>query len=244
MGHLAAMHRMLSPGGHAQRMRGSHRRHNDDREHGKQGDETGHHGTKIDIAHENVHCRGRIATGRPTPSRETNETLPKSWMVVLKRILRARFVSVALAGGLVGAFLAGWHYAGTEVGAVVSAEAIMQGRQLYEDHCAACHGISLEGQQNWQSPGPDGRLPAPPHDETGHTWHHPDQVLFQYTKLGGRAALALQGVEFDSGMPAFGGLLTDKDIWSTLRYIQSTWPERVRTVQARRTGADLDNGNE
>ena len=24
---------------------------------------------------------------------------------------------------------------------------------------------------------PNGRLPAPPHDVSGHTWHHPDQVL-------------------------------------------------------------------
>ncbi|MDO8276710.1 MAG: hypothetical protein Q7T63_01135 [Burkholderiaceae bacterium] len=25
---------------------------------------------------------------------------------------------------------------------------------------------------SWRSPGADGRTPAPPHDETGHTWHH------------------------------------------------------------------------
>ena len=121
---------------------------------------------------------------------------------------------------------------------------IVQGQTLYQGNCAACHGANLEGQPNWRSPGPEGRLPAPPHDETGHTWHHPDRVLFQYTKLGGKAALALQGVELDSGMPAFGGSLTDQQIWDILAYIRSTWPERARTVQAKRTAADMTNGGD
>lgn len=116
---------------------------------------------------------------------------------------------------------------------------IAQGETLYARSCAACHGADLEGQQDWRTPDADGRLPAPPHDETGHTWHHPDRVLFQYTKLGGREALALQGVEFDSGMPAFGDVLTDREIWTILAYIQSTWPERAGAVQAERTAADL-----
>lgn len=38
------------------------------------------------------------------------------------------------------------------------------GEAVYKDTCAARHGASLEGQPDWQSPGPDGRLPAPPHD--------------------------------------------------------------------------------
>jgi mono/diheme cytochrome c family protein len=119
---------------------------------------------------------------------------------------------------------------------------IAQGETLYAESCAACHGANLEGQPDWRTPDADGRLPAPPHDKTGHTWHHPDRVLFQYTKLGGREALARQGVEFDSGMPAFGDVLTDREIWNILAYIQSTWPERARATQADRTAADMANG--
>lgn len=119
---------------------------------------------------------------------------------------------------------------------------IAQGEALYARSCAACHGANLEAQPDWRTPDAEGRLPAPPHDETGHTWHHPDRVLFQYTKLGGREALALQGVEFDSGMPAFGDVLTHHEIWNILAYIQSTWPERERAMQAERTAADLANG--
>lgn len=118
---------------------------------------------------------------------------------------------------------------------------LAQGEVLYGEYCASCHGANLEGQPDWQSPGPDGRLPAPPHDETGHTWHHPDSVLFQYTKLGGRETLAMQGIEFDSGMPGFSGQLSDQEIWIILAYIRSTWPERARAAQAARTEASLAN---
>lgn len=119
---------------------------------------------------------------------------------------------------------------------------IAQGEALYAQNCAACHGANLEGQPDWRTPDANGRMPAPPHDETGHTWHHPDRVLFQYTKLGGREALARQGVEFDSGMPAYADMLSDQEIWNILAYIQSTWPERAQAVQAERTADDRANG--
>ncbi len=121
---------------------------------------------------------------------------------------------------------------------------LAEGARLYQDYCAACHGANLEGQPDWQSPGPDGVLPAPPHDETGHTWHHSDRVLFDYTRLGGQAALAAQGVDFASGMPGFGDQLTDDQIRNILAYIKSTWPERERRIQAERSAVErqVDGG--
>ncbi|WP_299598278.1 cytochrome c [uncultured Tateyamaria sp.] len=112
---------------------------------------------------------------------------------------------------------------------------IIAGQTLYQAQCAACHGANLEGQPNWRSPNDDGVLPAPPHDETGHTWHHDNQLLFEYTKLGGRGALATRGVtDFNSGMPAFKGVISDDEIWDILAYIRSTWPERVQEMHANR----------
>lgn len=112
---------------------------------------------------------------------------------------------------------------------------IVNGETLYQNQCASCHGVNLEGQPNWQRQNDDGTLPAPPHDETGHTWHHDNQLLFNYTKLGGAEALAQRGVAgFKSEMPGFGNALTDDEIWDILAYIQSTWPERVQDVQAAR----------
>src|SRR5690606_39239371 len=55
---------------------------------------------------------------------------------------------------------------------------VIQGKAIYANNCAACHGAELQGQPNWRERLPNGRLPAPPHDKFGHTWHHPDAMLF------------------------------------------------------------------
>ena len=98
------------------------------------------------------------------------------------------------------------------------------GAQVYGQHCAACHGARLEGQPNWRTRLPNGRLPAPPHDESGHTWHHPDGVLFGITKRGLVPPYA--PTEYQSDMPAFGGKLSDEEIWAALAYIKSRWTSR------------------
>jgi len=109
-----------------------------------------------------------------------------------------------------------------------NAEQIAAGQTIYAQHCATCHGANLEGQPNWKQPLPTGGLPAPPHDATGHTWHHADQLLFKITKLGGQAAA---GSDFQSNMPAFQGVLSDSDIWAVLAFIKSTWPPQARAFQ-------------
>lgn len=102
---------------------------------------------------------------------------------------------------------------------------VAAGKRVYDSHCAACHGAKLEGQPNWRERLPNGRLPAPPHDASGHTWHHPDAVLFGIVKEG-----LLPGKYgppgYESDMPAFGGMLSDEEIRSVLAYIKSTWPQR------------------
>lgn len=99
------------------------------------------------------------------------------------------------------------------------------GRTIYEQHCAACHGQELEGQPHWRTRLPTGRLPAPPHDASGHTWHHPASVLFSITKKGVEAHTP---PGYESDMPSFSGVLSDSDIWAVLSYIKSTWPVEVQ----------------
>lgn len=108
------------------------------------------------------------------------------------------------------------------------------GRTLYAAHCASCHGAKLEGQPDWQTPKPDGRLPAPPHDATGHTWHHSDQVLFEITRRG-MSAVAPGHM---SDMPAFENILSDDEIHAILAFIKSTWPAKERRYQQLRSQAD------
>ena len=110
------------------------------------------------------------------------------------------------------------------------------GRTVYAEHCAACHGENLEGQPEWRVRKADGKLPAPPHDETGHTWHHPDGQLFALTKHGLQAAA---GGNYVTEMPAFAGRLSDAEIWAVLAYIKSRWPAEIRERQsARRASPD------
>jgi hypothetical protein len=129
-------------------------------------------------------------------------------------------IIVGLAALVIVGLGVAWKVTAPAPGAVsVASEPrnLAAGKVLYAETCAACHGADLQGQPDWQTALPDGTFPAPPHDQTGHTWHHDDALLFTYTKLGGAAALAQTGVEgFKSGMPGFGDSLTDAQIWDIL----------------------------
>ena len=149
-------------------------------------------------------------------------------MQLMRNELRNILWPGLLVGGLVMAVFAGRHYAQTASNAASSAEVIEQGRQIYADQCASCHGAQLEGQPDWKTPLPSGRLPAPPHDAGGHTWHHPDDILFRIVKEG---TAAIVGGGYKSDMPGFADLLSDAEIRAVLAYIKSTWPERERTYQ-------------
>ena len=109
-------------------------------------------------------------------------------------------------------------------------ELVTLGAAVYREHCAACHGRNLEGEPGWRRRRPDGTLPAPPHDETGHTWHHPDELLFRLTREG---PAAVAGKGYRSTMPGFAGVLDDREILASLAYIKSRWPRRVREAQER-----------
>ena len=99
------------------------------------------------------------------------------------------------------------------------------GRVVYAENCASCHGVALEGQAKWRQRDADGYLPAPPHDETGHTWHHPDSYLFLMTKYGIENII---GKTYPNNMPAYGDKLTDEEILAVLSYIKSTWSDRTQ----------------
>lgn len=114
------------------------------------------------------------------------------------------------------------------MGVPVTAQDIANGKELYAQNCASCHGSDLKGQSDWKRMQENGRMPAPPHDKTGHTWHHADGQLFRLTKLGVSGVVS----GYESDMPAFEGILSDADIRATLAYIKSTWPTRERVFQA------------
>ena len=139
---------------------------------------------------------------------------------------------ILVSGGLAALVVALTGAAWLFVGQRAESAQIAAGRELYATHCASCHGADLQGQPDWQTPLPTGRLPAPPHDASGHTWHHSDDQLFTIVKKGVSAIVP----DYESDIAGFEGVLTDEQIRAVLDFIKSTWPEREREYQARRSG--------
>ncbi len=104
------------------------------------------------------------------------------------------------------------------------------GSEVYVQHCAVCHGANLEGEPNWTKRKASGALPAPPHDPSGHTWHHSDEILFKLTKYGVKI---FAGPNYITDMPAYETILTDEEILAVLAFIKSTWPEEILEAQLR-----------
>lgn len=102
-----------------------------------------------------------------------------------------------------------------------------RGEELYQANCASCHGSDLAGAPNWRTPNEDGSFPPPPQDSSGHTWHHPDQVLIGIIRDGSAFP--------ESRMPAFGDQLSDDDIKAILEFIKTSWGPQERAFQAQLT---------
>ena len=100
------------------------------------------------------------------------------------------------------------------------------GKQVYATNCASCHGTNLEGAPNWKLPDTDGLFPAPPHDETGHTWHHSEKLLFDLTKYGLAKVAGLK--DRKSNMPVYENVLSDEELIAVLSFIKSRWPEEIK----------------
>lgn len=148
----------------------------------------------------------------------------------MKPALQIAAMSAALIGGAVAAVIVFVGNPFAEAPAYRlrpdDAPTIAWGETVYARNCASCHGARLEGQPHWQQRDANGRLPAPPHDASGHTWHHPDEVLFRITKFGVASSAGLQS--YESSMPTYDGVLTDAQIVAVLSWIKAQWPPHIR----------------
>ena len=104
------------------------------------------------------------------------------------------------------------------------------GRSAYQANCAVCHGVNGEGEPNWKTKNADGTYPAPPHDGSGHTWHHPDRVLLEIVGDGGSR---FNNETFRSRMLAWREVLTDEEIRAVITYLKTFWGPEERAFQAK-----------
>jgi mono/diheme cytochrome c family protein len=94
-------------------------------------------------------------------------------------------------------------------------KALARGAKMYATSCRPCHGDRY-------GKGSIGR--AHPHNEMGHTWHHPDAQLKEWILQG------KPGPEL-SVMPGFG-YLTRGDVEAILVLIKTWWTDEQRESQA------------
>lgn len=145
---------------------------------------------------------------------------------MLQRTIACGVLTTVVAGACGGADAPG---AGSPVPAERATDLVTLGGDIYRTECAACHGPRGEGEPDWQVPRDDGSLPAPPHDGTGHTWHHADAELL--------AIIADGSLHSDpaSRMPAFRDRLSPDEMAAVLAYIKALWGPEQRAYQAERT---------
>lgn len=112
--------------------------------------------------------------------------------------------------------------------ATISADPTLQtGERLYYTYCAHCHGYTGEGQ-----PESSAELTlslgldiVPPHNATGHTWQHPDQLLMEVIRVG------IPNPLNHFPMLGYQEQLTDDEIMAILEFIKLWWTDEQRAHQ-------------
>lgn len=99
-------------------------------------------------------------------------------------------------------------------------EQVASGQEVYDRHCASCHGRHGAGQPgDWRVKRDNGLYPPPPLDDSAHAWHHPTTVL--------RKAIGEGSPPGVGDMPAWKGRLSDRQIDDVIVYIKSLWSDEV-----------------
>ena len=96
---------------------------------------------------------------------------------------------------------------------------VAQGQQLFQQHCAVCHGSNAESTPHWKQPDENGNYPPPPLNGSAHAWHHDLPVLRKQIREGGQ--------KLGGQMPAFAQVLNAGEIDAVIAFFQSLWPRET-----------------
>lgn len=94
-----------------------------------------------------------------------------------------------------------------------------QGKAIFAQYCADCHGSKAESIPNWKQVDALGNYPPPPLDGSAHAWHHPLAVLDHVIVNGGAP---VGGV-----MPGWGEVLSFEQRMSVIASFQSYWTDDI-----------------
>ena len=128
-------------------------------------------------------------------------------MMKLRNIML--LIPLVLSGQALAAENARWY----------SDEQVAQGKELFRQNCAVCHGQNGEATPDWKQTDANGNYPPPPLNGSAHTWHHDLDLLRRTIREGGQK---LGGV-----MPAFEDKLDATQIDSIIAFFQSKWPDEI-----------------
>jgi len=96
---------------------------------------------------------------------------------------------------------------------------IARGERLYSQQCANCHQTNGEG------------LPGVYPPLAGSSWVNDSHVVPASILLNGLAGpIEVRGNQYNGVMPAFGGLLSDRDIGAVLTYIRQAWGNQAPAI--------------
>ena len=144
-----------------------------------------------------------------------------------ERSVRRFLALLALTAGLaLSAVGCSQSESGGASGISASGTTQTSGAQIFAARCAVCHGAQGQGAANWKIRDEDGRLPPPPLNGDGHTWHHADGVLYRIVRDGGADFGASGGS--GSNMPSFGETLGREQIVEVLEYIKTLWADKTQ----------------
>lgn len=110
---------------------------------------------------------------------------------------------------------------------VPSLATLNHGAQLFQEHCAQCHGPEAQGHPDWQTPGV---VAAPPLNGTGNDWKRSRAELINVIANGAKRDGVLV-------MPGWRDRLSETDMNDVIAWFQALWPPEVYAQWQRTNGA-------
>ncbi len=100
---------------------------------------------------------------------------------------------------------------------------LQQGKQLFQNHCAECHGQNAQGlAEDWRVRDENGRYPPPPLNGSAHTWHHPLPVLVDMIENG--------TLQRGGSMPPWKDTLSRNQVLTIIVWLSSLWPDEIYQI--------------